>query len=61
MFGLDPIGEDDEKLGQVPRFRCSEAVRDGFEAEKADPQREQRRRTEAGRPVSGHRTSVGSR
>jgi hypothetical protein len=61
VVGFDPIGEEEAKFGQVPRFRCSEAVRDGFEAEKADPQREQRKRTETGRPVSGHRASVGSR
>lgn len=49
------------KLGQVPRLRCSEAVRDGFEAEKTASQREQRSLTALGRPVSLLWTNMGSR
>jgi hypothetical protein len=49
------------KLGQEPRLRCSEAVRDGFEAEKTASQREQRSLAAFGRLVSLLRTSTGSR
>lgn len=50
-----------EKLGHVPRLRCSEAVRDGFEAEKTASHREHRSLTAFGRPVSLLCTSTGSR
>lgn len=40
------------KLGQVPRLRCSEAVREGFEAEKTASHKEQRSLTALGEPVS---------
>lgn len=50
-----------EKLGHVPRLRCSEAVREGFEAEKTASHREQRSLTAFGRPVSLLCTSTGSR
>lgn len=40
------------KLGQVPRLRCSEAVRDGFEAEKTASHKEHLSLTALGRPVS---------
>lgn len=40
------------KFGQVPRLRCSEAVRDGFEAEKLALQREHLSLTALGSPVS---------
>lgn len=42
----------DEKLGQFPRLRCSDAVRDGFEAEKMALQSEQRSLTALGSPES---------
>lgn len=51
----------DEKVGQVPRLRCSEAVREGLEAEKTALQREQRSLTALGRPVSELWTRKGSR
>ena len=53
--------EEEEKLGQVPRLRCSEAVREGFEAEKTALQREQRSLTALGEPVSGLGSRRGSR
>ena len=40
------------KLGHVPRLRCSEAVREGLEAEKTASQRVQRSFTALGSPVS---------
>lgn len=40
------------KLGQVPRLRCSEAVREGFEAEKMASQRQHLSLTALGSPVS---------
>jgi hypothetical protein len=62
------VGETEEmglatelKLGQVPRLRCSEAVREGLEAEKTASQREQRSLTAFGKLVSGFCTSRGSR
>ncbi|KAH0465834.1 hypothetical protein IEQ34_005937 [Dendrobium chrysotoxum] len=51
----------DEKFGQVPRLRCSEAVRDGFEAEKMALHSEQRSLTALGSPESEPWTSKGSR
>lgn len=49
------------KLGQVPRLRCSEAVRDGFEAEKTASHKEHRSLTALGKPVSVEWTRTGSR
>uniref|UniRef100_A0A2P2KCZ0 Uncharacterized protein MANES_01G072200 n=1 Tax=Rhizophora mucronata TaxID=61149 RepID=A0A2P2KCZ0_RHIMU len=49
------------KFEQVPRFRCSEAVRDGFDAENKALHKEHRSLTALGRPVSGLLTSMGSR
>ncbi|KAM1561774.1 hypothetical protein ACFX13_004823 [Malus domestica] len=52
-------GERDEmgfarelKLGQVPSFKCLEAVRDGFEAENKASQKEHQSFTALGIPVS---------
>lgn len=52
-------GETDEmglaselKLGQVPLFRCSDAVLEGLEAEKTASQKEHRSFTALGSPVS---------
>lgn len=57
--GIGEVGETEEmglakelKLGQVPRLRCSEAVREGLEAEKTASQREHRSLTALGSPVS---------
>lgn len=41
------------KPGHAPRLRCSEAVREGLEAEKEASQREQRSLTALGSVVSG--------
>jgi len=50
------------KLGQVPRLRCSEAVRDGLEAEKTAEQSAQRSLTAlGGMPVSAGGMRTGSR
>lgn len=47
------VGEMEElKLGQVPRLRCSEAVREGLEAEKTASQRQHLSLTDLGKPVS---------
>lgn len=54
-FGLEV------KLGHVPRLRCSEAVREGLEAEKRAAQRAHFSLTALGAPVSGLWTSIGSR
>nr|ACR35879.1 unknown [Zea mays] len=52
----------DAKLGQAPRLRCSEAVRDGLEAENVAAQSVQRRRANLGCcPEAGGGTSTGSR
>jgi hypothetical protein len=51
-----------EKLGQVPRLRCSDAVREGLEAENTAEQRAQRSLTAlGGMPVSAAGTRTGSR
>jgi hypothetical protein len=55
-FGTTPL-----KLGHVPRFRCSEAVREGFDAENIALQREHCSLTALGRPVSGCCTKRGNR
>jgi hypothetical protein len=62
------VGETEEmglatelKLGQVPRLKCSEAVREGLEVEKTASQREHRSLTAFGKLVSGFCTSKGSR
>lgn len=62
-LSLSPaIAEEGEvKLGHVPRLRCSEAVRDGLEAEKTELQREQRSLTALGTSESEVRTRMGSR
>lgn len=49
------------KLGQVPRLRCSEAVREGLEAEKTASHREHLSLTALGRPVSVLCSNMGSR
>lgn len=49
------------KLGHVPRFRCSEAVREGLEAEKTASHREHLSLTALGSPVSVLCSSMGSR
>ncbi len=49
------------KFGHVPRFRCSEAVREGFDAENIALQSEHRSFTALGTPVSGCCTKNGSR
>lgn len=49
------------KLGQVPRFKCSEAVLEGLEAEKTASHKEHLSLTALGRLVSGFRTRIGSR
>jgi len=49
------------KLGHVPRFRCSEAVREGLEAEKTASHREHLSLTALGSPVSVLFSSMGSR
>lgn len=49
------------KLGQVPRLRCSEAVREGFEAEKTASHKEHLSLTALGKPVSVLWTRMGSR
>lgn len=49
------------KLGQVPRFKCSEAVLEGLEAEKTASHKEHLSLTALGRLVSGLRTRRGSR
>jgi hypothetical protein len=56
------VGETEEmglatelKLGQVPRLRCSEVVREGLEAEKTALQ------SAFGKLVSGFCTSKGSK
>lgn len=60
--GTDEMGFGAEaKFGQVPRLRCSEAVRDGLEAEKTASHSEQRSLTALGRPVSELWTRIGSR
>lgn len=53
------VGETEEmglgaelKLGQVPRFKCSEAVREGLEAEKMASHKEHLSFTALGSPVS---------
>ncbi len=55
-FGTIPL-----KLGHVPRLRCSEAVREGLDAENIALQREHRSFTALGTPVSGCCTKSGSR
>ena len=55
--GLKPV----LKLGHVPLFKCSEAVLEGFEAEKTESQREHLSFTDLGKPVSGFRMRMGSR
>lgn len=57
----DATAAVDAKLRQVPRLRCSEAVRDGFEAEKTALHSEQRSLTAFGSPASEPWTSNGSR
>lgn len=59
--GTEPGLKPELKLEQVPRFKCSEAVLEGFEAEKRESQREHLSFTDLGRPVSGCGTSMGSR
>lgn len=60
--GTEEMGLGAEaKLGQVPRLRCSEAVLDGFEAEKTASQREHLSFTALGKPVSELFTRIGSR
>ena len=49
------------KLGQVPRFKCSEAVLEGLEAEKMASHREHLSFTAFGRLVSGFLTRMGSK
>lgn len=49
------------KLGQVPRFKCSAAVLDGFEAEKTASHKEHLSFTAFGSLLSGFRTRIGSR
>lgn len=49
------------KLGQVPRLRCSEAVLDGFEAEKTASHKEHLSLTAFGRFVSGFLIKIGSK
>lgn len=53
--------ETEPKLGQVPRLRCSEAVRDGFEAENAALHRMHLSFTALGRFVSGFLIKTGSK
>ena len=48
------------KLGHVPRFRCSEAVREGLEAEKTASHKEHRSFT-AAEPVAPVRMRMGSK
>lgn len=59
--GTEPGFKPELKFEQVPRFKCSEAVLEGFEAEKTESQREHLSLTDLGRPVSGLRTRMGSR
>lgn len=64
LIGLGLTGPEfgpEEKLGHVPRLRCSEAVREGLEAEKRAEQRAHFSFTALGAPVSGLWTSIGSR
>lgn len=49
------------KLGHVPRLRCSEAVLEGFEAEKTASHREHLSLTALAKPVSELWTKMGSR
>jgi hypothetical protein len=49
------------KFGQVPRLRCSEAVREGLEAEKTASHKEHRSLTALGKPVSVLCSKIGSR
>lgn len=49
------------KLGQVPLFRCSEAVLDGFDAENAASHKVHLSFTVLGWFVSGFRIKMGSR
>lgn len=46
------LGGRELKLGQVPRLRCSEAVLEGFEAEKTASHNEHLSLTALGKPVS---------
>jgi hypothetical protein len=48
------------KLGQVPPLRCSEAVWEGFEAEKTASQREHLSLTALGMPVSVAEPEIGA-
>jgi hypothetical protein len=63
--GIEEEGEGgfkkELKLGQVPLLRCSEAVLDGFEAEKEALHKQHFSFTALGRLVSGFRTIIGSR
>jgi hypothetical protein len=63
VFGeIEEMGFGTElKLGQVPRFRCSEAVLEGLEAEKTASHNEHRSFTAFGRPVSVLWTNIGSK
>ncbi len=49
------------KLGHVPRFKCSEAVLEGLEAEKTASHNEHLSFTALGRLVSGFLTRMGSK
>lgn len=60
--GTEEMGLGAEaKFGQVPLLRCSEAVLDGFEAEKTASHKEHRSFTALGKPVSELFTRIGSR